>query len=157
MTCQATIPRIHLCAHTRVPCIIKGMNPTSQKRACTGTPGWKDCAPILPWADPGAGTSGVLPGAFTPRPTTLDQQLGPIITGLRPCPPAHSQSQTIHPGPVLSIWPLAPPPLRSSIPRSWQKGLALLVLSWISLDLNQCSSFCSLCFWLPLRTSCLGA
>lgn len=31
MTCQATIPRIHLCAHTGVPCIIKGMNPTRQK------------------------------------------------------------------------------------------------------------------------------
>lgn len=79
---------------------------------------------ILPWANPGAGTSGVLPGAFAPGPPTLDQQLGPIITGLRPCPPVHSQSQAIDPGLcvvylALSSAPLSAPAFQGLGQRVW--------------------------------------
>lgn len=79
---------------------------------------------ILPLADPGAGTSGGLPGAFTPGPPTLDHWLGPIITGLRPCPPAHSRSQAIHPGPCVvylafSSAPLSAPAFQGLGQRVW--------------------------------------
>ena len=114
MTCQATTPNTHLCTHTGDKCIIKRMNPTSQKKRLQGeSQAGRTLLPPCPGAGPGAATSGAPPSAFTPGPPTLDPEPGPMRTRLRPCPTGHSQFQAVHPAPCIVHLALssAPPSL----------------------------------------------
>ena len=148
MTCQATIPHTHLCAYMGAPCILKCMNPTSQRAFAEECQAGSTLLPLCPGL-----TLELVPLVFFQGPSHQAQPPGPTagtnrnkaqalptcsqpIPGHPPCPPSCLPSLELCPSLCLSI------------PRPWPKGLVLLVLIWISLDLNQSPSFSSLCFRL---------